>query len=93
MRKEHTPGKWQAQSAERCKPIGISSEHGMHICDVSSYGSKDSTREANAQLIASAPDLLQGLKDAVDWLKELGYGNTPQAQDFKDIISKAQPKG
>jgi hypothetical protein len=62
-------------------------ERGTKICSV--IGSEDSNRrdEANAQLIAAAPELLAQLKKAVECLPDL---NKWDRQPMVDAIKKAE---
>lgn len=79
---KHTKGPWRVKplpsNVDGCREIqagksgdfrqaqwryGIASTHGRD---------PDSEDEANARLIASAPDLLEALKQAVEWMDEEG---------------------
>lgn len=71
----HTPGPWQIRRSRSGYPYQIHAPNGSD----EPSGIKDVTRwnsicvpslpegEANAQLIAAAPDLLEALKQAVEW--------------------------
>lgn len=63
----HTPGPWRPTMESLHAPQQVCSEAGYEICTV--YGDGKHTREANARLIAAAPeqhDLLKGIAMALD---------------------------
>lgn len=65
---KHTPGPWEAHNGE----VTTRQENGRsyrRIAAVQDYGigSLVEVDEANARLIAAAPDLLEALKDLSDW--------------------------
>jgi peroxiredoxin len=67
MKTKHTPGPWTAKEALQYKGIGWSSS--IHANDeflTDSWGDTKQQAEANARLIAAAPDLLKALQ----WLLE-----------------------
>ena len=64
MKTKHTPGPWQYNERTVSKQI---SNHALSIADC--YG-KNEEAQANAKLIAAAPDLLEEHKD---WSKLLGH--------------------
>lgn len=70
----HTPGKWRITEAKSGFPV-IESETAKTTFDkprqiaLVYQGLIDSESEANARLIASAPELLGALKMAIAWLK------------------------
>ena len=62
MKTQHTPGPWHiSECATQNTLAGICSESGLHITDISGYGQTEEQNQANARLIASAPDLLAAL--------------------------------
>ena len=77
----HTPGPWQSRWQEAtddfAHPIiaietceGAGDVAGIH------YASRDGEDEANARLIAAAPDLLTALQAVMAaWLTEAGHGD------------------
>jgi hypothetical protein len=73
-------------------PIGYQAEdHAIHIiAEVNSNGGTPSEQVKTARLIAAAPQLVQGLNDALDWLSELGYKKTPEFQRLKSIVAHAE---
>ena len=75
---QHTPGPWFTDSDGDGKPFGIfTSTHDADgpdddMCEV--YGGNDdddTTREANARLVASAPDLLAACEADAHWIENL----------------------
>ena len=70
----HTPGPWNYDNA--CNPdfrLFVYSESDSDRDDTSVCGITDGPKaEANARLIAAAPELLASLKELVDSLNELG---------------------
>jgi hypothetical protein len=61
---QHTSGPWHANIAHpdlRAYADSVNTESGLHVCDVASYGASPTQRNANARLIAAAPDLLAAL--------------------------------
>lgn len=58
---KHTPGPWHIEVHE--KMTSIEGKHQTIACDVSN---------CDARLIAAAPDLLEVLKDARDYIESLG---------------------
>ena len=74
MTAKHTPGPWVWQAEEECLigPIFVvmrQDEEGRKV--FADY--PDGTTQANARLIAAAPDLLEALKDARDHI----HGSAP----------------
>lgn len=94
MKPNHTPGPWRVNPEgfnEDCGSV-IVSEDGKHSV-VSAYGGQYCTgfvdmSEANAALIAAAPEMLQALKDIVDFFSDFDHEET--IQKATHIISKAE---
>ena len=62
----HTQGPWRAHVAHAnlvTHSDFVCTESGLHVCDVASYGESPDKRNANARLIAAAPELLQVTRD------------------------------
>lgn len=79
---KHTPGPWEA--AKKGYPTTrIEASTGQIICDVNSIHFSG-TGEANAKLIAAAPELLEALIEAK---KELEYHNWQNTKTYNEIIS------
>lgn len=62
MNTKHTEGPWQIGNKNGNLINYIFSEDGEHIAEVSFLTVNPKRREANAKLIAAAPDLLSALK-------------------------------
>ena len=70
---KHTAGPWEVNKVSVFALI-----NGVYhsICRVSAptkYAS-DGTSEANAKLIAAAPELLQALKHSIEWIQKAPHG-------------------
>ena len=62
----HTQGPWRAHVAHAnlvTHSDFVCTESGLHVCDVASYGESPDKRNANARLIASAPELFEALRE------------------------------
>ena len=69
---EHTKGPWQAvkRAGSYTSPFIIQTEHGRHVANLTGSnlepeGQSIGEAEANARLIAAAPELLEALKGLV----------------------------
>ncbi len=73
MESEHTPGPWHAYNRGIGWEVheGASCREGFCLCGPVNSGPKDTFSEADARLIAVAPELLECLKDVVETF--LGY--------------------
>ena len=94
MKTEHTQGPWKAHVAHELLNVvadSVVSVDGLHVADIASYGASITTRNANARLIAAAPDLLAALEDIVK-LTEITDFWLPKAwlDDAKAAISKTE---
>lgn len=81
---KHTPGPWESINGY-IFPI-----KGEKICIMTAMGSKGSEREANARLIAAAPELLEALQSII----EIGKRNTenPKYDGYYDAARAAIAK-
>lgn len=73
MKTEHTKGPWRAHVAHESLNVvtdSVVTVDGLHVADVASYGASIATRNANAHLIAAAPDLLEALYAALPCVEE-----------------------
>lgn len=61
MKKAHTPGPWDGDE----RGLVTKGEYRLHIANVAQTGMGDAA-VANTKLIAAAPELLAGLRDALD---------------------------
>ena len=105
---KHTPGPWQIYDCEFAVRVGI---EGGNKTSVITFGAKGDysgvwgktteQAEANARLIASAPELLEALKGAIAelYLIHSKYGDREHAKDCccairhgEEIIAKAEGK-
>jgi hypothetical protein len=88
---KHTPGPWT--NSPSCH---VYSPRGELVADAGeSYTLAISTMEANARLIAAAPDLLAALYEATEWIYERnlydgGTGLLPVVAIMRAAISKAE---
>lgn len=77
---KHTPGPWTATEvgpAPRYMIAGAATSVAM------TYG--QSGQEADARLIAAAPDLLAALREAVELIESTGLDATPQRRAIAKI--------
>lgn len=82
---KHTPGEWFTSRPNRTIYIESRIGGGM-LQEVAACGPTEATeqQEANARLIAAAPELLQALTDLGDWLAygmNKAAGAEPTAED------------
>jgi len=83
----YTKGNWCANSG-----IIYVEETDASVCYVASYG-EDNEAEANARLIAAAPDLLESLEELLSHLGPTGYIATcgkPATDKARAAIAKAK---
>jgi hypothetical protein len=84
---KHTPGPWEV-----CRvalnpqwfvgyTIGCADPNARRICDLNKYAS-DEEREANARLIAAAPDLLRELADLIDLADTAMHGANRDGSEY-----------
>ena len=85
MKTNHTQGKWNIQNRGTNVPLYILSEDKTVIAIVT--WRKES--EANAKLIAAAPELLENLIRLVDRMEENELGHTSSVKRAKEAINKA----
>jgi hypothetical protein len=82
----HTPGHWKAIGTF----IGTDEEDSQTIAYTSDHRNRQRTsieeQEANARLIAAAPELLEACKAMMDWAKEEATG--PFTDMFEETIQK-----
>ena len=80
MKAKHTPGPWKAEAIEGNVIVFDSNHH--CVCEVAYSGPKN----ANAKLIAAAPDMLESLKYIA---KLLGSLKVPQGETEDMAYSEA----
>jgi len=72
---EHTPGPWRVAVGNRLEIRGPKDEIGWPVPVAYNVGlHTDEVAQANARLIAAAPQLLQALHDLVVWVEHLPGG-------------------
>lgn len=89
----HTPGPWTAHEETKYRRAEVThNERGDPIAEV--FGPSADQRQANARLIAAAPEMLTALRDAENWLGELDAGPDTGAQaliaELRAAIAKAE---
>jgi hypothetical protein len=102
---KHTPGPWAVETNlnEYGSPLNVNKDAATTIasCDGDSGVGDSKEAEANARLIAAAPDLLAALRRAVPWLGKLiadnGHADSAAPNDAigalrqaEDAIAKAE---
>lgn len=90
---KHTPGPWRTDENDHDAPyqnIRIEAEKNRTVCIVWVDDAPDhafnAEQEANARLIAAAPDLLDALKAASNYIDTLGG----VSQSYRTAIDKAK---
>ena len=81
---KHTKGKWTASHISEFE-FDIIDENGRTISTVTNWNEQ----EANANLIASAPEMLKALKDSLFVLREHRIEESRQ-NELWDLIAKAE---
>jgi hypothetical protein len=82
---QHTPGPWAV--GRKFSTFWIITGYGKDVASVKlSRFVDNSTNEANARLIAAAPDLLECLQHAVNWFDQL---NSNDYARYRAAIAKA----
>lgn len=89
---EHTPGPWTLTSDGRQvfpNATGYGSQSVALVSEILSPTSGEWETQANARLIATAPNMLKELKYALDVLESEGFGYDV-TQSISEIIAKAE---
>lgn len=91
MTTQHTPGPWAIRKHEKGFVVYYTDgeiRSNTAQCYDRSVAEEHGTAEANAQLIAAAPELLAALQNIADhlWLEAKGEGK----MDTKDLLQKAE---
>lgn len=97
----HTPGEWNWEWSKDISDDGtiavtctMAGRDGLPVCEV--WGITEANVEANARLIAAAPDLLEAAKDALESLRRLPNGlgafRVTCMQQLVNAIAKAEGK-
>ena len=80
----HTPGPWVI---DPCWDIlGNTDDGNGMVCQITTDAVPRDEAEANARLIAAAPELLEALREATSALKGNGYG----VEDLEAALAKAE---
>jgi hypothetical protein len=82
----HTPGPWGVTTNNGIPAVGSDTEEGGLICDL--LASNFSNMEANARLIAAAPEMLEALRTALVHLP--GLVHPADVKQIRDAIAKAE---
>jgi len=85
---KHTPAPWEAHTGEDYTVVMLPDEC-TDNASIAVYGSND---EANARLIAAAPELLEALKKAEEAIREIAEendGDYELADELRAVIAKA----
>ncbi len=87
---EYTKGEWKAtlEDGEWC----VKADNVDYVCNCD-WGANQLTCEANAQLIAAAPDMYEACKDAIELLEiNLEYNRGKVSVLLKKALAKAEGK-
>ena len=97
MKVEHTPGPWQLSNRMQSNGgrdegwFWVSADRTLHLkvfpC---SDGYVVGENEANARLIATAPELLTALESAVETIEWLRVASNPAEDEIERAIASAQ---
>lgn len=85
MKKQHTPGPWKIGTPPPNGEQTIGTQKGLMVA-VATTGANTPT-EANANLIAAAPELLEALQDFLNWSDSVYYG-----EDTRRELVRAKDK-
>ena len=90
MNRQHTKGPWQFGSSndDSVYKRNIGGSDGYHVAVASSR--EDDEVDANARLIAAAPDLLEALQSIVDM--DVAYQRGPKVEDAVEVARAAIAK-
>ena len=98
----HTPGPWVVMQSSICTDDGKANEiakvtrYGVWMGDGAPYGSRNPIGEANARLIAAAPDMLWAIEVALEMLidswgdEQIAAGDDQVANLLRAAIAKAK---
>ncbi len=76
MTTKYTPGPWEAEFSPSFKQFRITDVTGDVCATVSAYAANP---DADARLIAAAPELVEALRDAANRIDDMLEGNDGQA--------------
>jgi hypothetical protein len=94
-RSDHTPGPWEYESQDPHALGKITSDDGTLVAEVHGDWDDDHSTEANARLIAAAPDLLAACKLAVERLEVCSYQGDEDSfvEEIAAAIARAEGGG
>ena len=108
MQTKHTPGPWQTKRSDSKSAVNIvgshlGSKYKIARCPITGWGDNPETQrreneevEANARLIAAAPELLEALVKSVSVIEqwhgkevfEIYYKHAPEMKVIRSVIEK-----
>jgi len=84
-----TPGRWQWVGIG--DEIYVETEHTKYIASLKQYGySSEETQEANAHLIAAAPELYEALEKCAEVLQNFVGFSHPYIKEANAALAKAR---
>lgn len=87
---DHTPGPWEAILWSEGRWIIKADARNVFICTREEFPSKPAESDANAYLIAAAPDLLEALRTLSDLVFGVGLGDEPDVYSDYDRLCDLQ---
>lgn len=88
---QHTPGPWYRSTSGRYIRYDMPPMTGANVCDLDVFGGPPDEAEANARLIAAAPDLLAACKLVVACYKgTTAHEQVPAWEAVLAAIAKAE---
>ena len=92
----HTPGPWKVCNFDKSVSCTIDSVNGVVVAEPSgpegSWGSVKEEHEANAHLIAAAPELLEACKTALGSMQRYGIKQGSREEKEVFVIEQAIAK-
>ncbi len=95
MTTKHTPGPWSPAYLDHAGQRVVKGEH-IEICTCwhHSVMSIEKEMEANARIIAAAPDMFEALDRSLSWLASYPGGGASECYDqARSAIAKARGEG
>jgi len=93
MKTEHTPGPWAVRNINygEFRSVGtIQAANGLKVVEPGGiWGASLPECDANASLVAAAPDLLAACKESLDLLRDMSMGNHRVALNLEASIATA----
>lgn len=91
---KHTQGEWRTELNNRGKETRVYAYLNKFICDVrgrnGSFDGDEYQNEANAKLIAAAPDLLEACKSIYDKMIQSANMSIAAEEHYKEAIDKCE---